>query len=96
MVLYYGIASMQHPTPVGVSVLVCHALVIIPICYFFTISFRIMENSVKNRMHAHNIAIVFGPTLLAPREEHGNIAVNMVYQNQVIEYILLEYDNVLG
>ena len=55
-----------------------------------------MENSVKNRMHAHNIAIVFGPTLLAPREEHGNIAVNMVYQNQVIEYILLEYDNVLG
>ncbi|XP_028396137.1 rho GTPase-activating protein 15-like isoform X2 [Dendronephthya gigantea] len=58
---------------------------------------RVMENSSKNRMHAHNIAIVFGPTLLAPREEqHGNIAVNTVYQNQIVEFILLEYDQVLG
>ncbi|CAB4011954.1 rho GTPase-activating 9 isoform X2 [Paramuricea clavata] len=58
---------------------------------------RVMENSNKNRMHAHNIAIVFGPTLLAPREEqHGSIALNTVYQNQIVEFILLEYDQVLG
>ena len=57
---------------------------------------RVMENSAKNRMHAHNIAIVFGPTLLAPElEEHGNIAVNTVYQNQIVEFILLEYEQVL-
>lgn len=55
-----------------------------------------MENSQKNRMHAHNIAIVFGPTLLAPREEHGNIALSTVYQNQIVEYILLEYEDILG
>jgi hypothetical protein len=56
-----------------------------------------MENSNKNRMHAHNIAIVFGPTLLAPREEQQcTIALNTVYQNQIVEFILLEYDQVLG
>lgn len=56
-----------------------------------------MENNSKNRMHAHNIAIVFGPTLLSPKEEQfANIAVNTVYQNQVVEFLLLEYDQVLG
>jgi hypothetical protein len=56
-----------------------------------------MVNSDKNRMHAHNIAIVFGPTLLSPREEHhSSIALNTVYQNQIVEFILLEYDQVLG
>ncbi|XP_046846292.1 rho GTPase-activating protein 15-like isoform X2 [Xenia sp. Carnegie-2017] len=58
---------------------------------------RVMENNSKNRMHAHNIAIVFGPTLLSPKEEQfANIAVNTVYQNQVVEFLLLEYDQVLG
>ena len=56
-----------------------------------------IENCSKNRMHAHNIAIVFGPTLLAPREEqHSNIALNTVYQNQIVEFVLLEYDQVMG
>ncbi|XP_034021448.1 rho GTPase-activating protein 12-like isoform X4 [Thalassophryne amazonica] len=50
----------------------------------------------ENRMTTQSVAIVFGPTLLRPEKETWNIAVHMVYQNQIVELILLEYENIFG
>ncbi|KAF6723991.1 Rho GTPase-activating protein 12 [Oryzias melastigma] len=57
---------------------------------------RVVEHGEANRMTSQSVAIVFGPTLLRPETETGNIAVHMVYQNQIVELILLEYDSVFG
>uniref|UniRef100_A0A8D0GMT5 Rho GTPase activating protein 12 n=1 Tax=Sphenodon punctatus TaxID=8508 RepID=A0A8D0GMT5_SPHPU len=50
----------------------------------------------KNRMTYQSVAIVFGPTLLKPEKETGNIAVHTVYQNQIVELILLELNSIFG
>lgn len=60
------------------------------------LSFRVIEHGEANRMTTQSVAIVFGPTLLRPETETGNMAVHMVYQNQIVELILLEYDNIFG
>uniref|UniRef100_F7C673 Rho GTPase-activating protein 12 n=1 Tax=Equus caballus TaxID=9796 RepID=F7C673_HORSE len=57
---------------------------------------RVVENGEKNRMTYQSIAIVFGPTLLKPEKETGNIAVHTVYQNQIVELILLEISSIFG
>ncbi|XP_058525556.1 rho GTPase-activating protein 12 isoform X4 [Ochotona princeps] len=57
---------------------------------------RVIENGEKNRMTYQSIAIVFGPTLLKPEKETGNIAVHTVYQNQIVELILLEINAIFG
>ncbi|KAM9229790.1 rho GTPase-activating protein 12 isoform 1-T2 [Dugong dugon] len=57
---------------------------------------RVIENGEKNRMTCQSIAIVFGPTLLRPEKETGNIAVHTVYQNQIVELILLELSSIFG
>ncbi|KAL1784529.1 rho GTPase-activating protein 12 isoform X1 [Sigmodon hispidus] len=57
---------------------------------------RVIENGEKNRMTYQSIAIVFGPTLLKPERETGNIAVHTVYQNQIVELILLELSTIFG
>uniref|UniRef100_A0A5F9CP29 Rho GTPase-activating protein 12 n=1 Tax=Oryctolagus cuniculus TaxID=9986 RepID=A0A5F9CP29_RABIT len=57
---------------------------------------RVIENGEKNRMTYQSIAIVFGPTLLKPEKETGNIAVHTVYQNQIVELILLEVSSIFG
>ncbi|KAM5235068.1 rho GTPase-activating protein 12 isoform 3-T3 [Ctenodactylus gundi] len=57
---------------------------------------RVIENGEKNRMTCQSIAIVFGPTLLKPEKETGNIAVHTVYQNQIVELILLELSSIFG
>lgn len=57
---------------------------------------RVVECGEVNRMTTQSIAIVFGPTLLRPEKEIGNIAVHMVYQNQIVELILTEYETVFG
>lgn len=43
-------------------------------------------------MTVQNVAIVFGPTLLRPEMESGNIAMHMVFQNQIVEFVLNEYN----
>lgn len=53
---------------------------------------RVTEHSDKNRMHIQNLAIVFGPTLLSSGEEPRNLALDMMQQNQVIEFLLLEFN----
>lgn len=57
---------------------------------------KVVEHSNSNRMQVQNIAIVFGPTLLLkpPDADHhdggGMMAVYMMYQNQIIDYMLTE------
>ncbi|XP_053569839.1 rho GTPase-activating protein 12 isoform X2 [Bombina bombina] len=57
---------------------------------------HVVETGEKNRMTYQSLAIVFGPTLLKPEKETGNIAVHTVYQNQIVELILLEYNAIFG
>ncbi|XP_037549763.1 rho GTPase-activating protein 12b [Nematolebias whitei] len=57
---------------------------------------RVIEFGEANRMTTQSVAIVFGPTLLRPETEMGNMAVHMIYQNQLVELILLEYESVFG
>ncbi|XP_064647662.1 rho GTPase-activating protein 12-like isoform X2 [Lineus longissimus] len=56
----------------------------------------VMSCSSQNRMQAQNIAIVFGPTLLWPKDEAPNMAVSTVFQNQIVEYILLEFKSIFS
>uniref|UniRef100_A0A671TTG8 Rho GTPase-activating protein 15 n=1 Tax=Sparus aurata TaxID=8175 RepID=A0A671TTG8_SPAAU len=51
---------------------------------------RVLAFSRKNLMSTQGIGIVFGPTLMWPELDGGNMAVNMVYQNQIVEFILIE------
>ncbi|XP_029947213.1 rho GTPase-activating protein 15 isoform X1 [Salarias fasciatus] len=57
---------------------------------------RVLEHSDTNRMTTQNIGIVFGPTLMRPERDNGNMAVNMVYQNQAVELILSEFEHIFG
>uniref|UniRef100_A0A7M4DWN6 Rho GTPase activating protein 27 n=1 Tax=Crocodylus porosus TaxID=8502 RepID=A0A7M4DWN6_CROPO len=52
---------------------------------------RVIDHKEENRMSVQGIAIVFGPTLLRPENEEGNMAMHMVFQNQIVEYILNQY-----
>ncbi|XP_059725376.1 rho GTPase-activating protein 27 isoform X2 [Haemorhous mexicanus] len=52
---------------------------------------RVVEHKEENRMSVQSVAIVFGPTLLRPASEEGNMAMHMVFQNQVVEHILNHY-----
>ncbi|XP_072253711.1 rho GTPase-activating protein 15 [Leuresthes tenuis] len=56
----------------------------------FTHLQRVLVFSKKNLMSTQGIGIVFGPTLMWPELDAGNMAVNMVYQNQIVEFILIE------
>lgn len=47
-------------------------------------------------MSTQGISIVFGPTLMWPELDCGNMAVNMVYQNQIVEFILIESPEIFG
>lgn len=60
--------------------------------FLFVPSDRVIQYGDDNRMTVQNVAIVFGPTLLRPEMESQNIAMHMVFQNQIVEFILHEYD----
>ncbi|CAK6956856.1 rho GTPase-activating protein 27 isoform X1 [Scomber scombrus] len=53
---------------------------------------RLIECGEDNRMTVQNVAIVFGPTLLRPETDSANITMHMVFQNQIVELILNEYE----
>lgn len=55
------------------------------------LSYRAIEHGEMNRMSVQSMAIVFGPTLLRPQEE-SNITMHMVFQNQIVELILNEFN----
>jgi hypothetical protein len=50
----------------------------------------------QNLMSTQSLGIVFGPTLLRAENESGNVAVHMVYQNQIAEFMLTEYDKIFS
>ncbi|XP_031699395.1 rho GTPase-activating protein 27 isoform X1 [Anarrhichthys ocellatus] len=55
---------------------------------------RVIQYGEDNRMTVQNVAIVFGPTLLRPETEASNIAMHMVFQNQIVELVLNEYERI--
>ncbi|CAK6974021.1 rho GTPase-activating protein 15 isoform X2 [Scomber scombrus] len=57
---------------------------------------RVLTYSRKNLMSTQGIGIVFGPTLMWPELDGGNMAFNMVYQNQIIEFILIESQEIFN
>ncbi|CAI9550691.1 unnamed protein product, partial [Staurois parvus] len=57
---------------------------------------HVVEIGDKNRMNFQSLAIVFGPTLLKPEKETGNIAIHTVYQSQIVELILMEHNSIFG
>ncbi|XP_017296372.1 rho GTPase-activating protein 15 isoform X2 [Kryptolebias marmoratus] len=57
---------------------------------------RVLAFSQKNLMSTQGISIVFGPTLMWPELDAGNMAVNMVYQNQIMEFILIESQEIFN
>jgi len=52
--------------------------------------FRVIQHSKDNRMLPQNLAIVFGPTLLSSTAANDNLAVNIVHQGQVVEFMIIE------
>uniref|UniRef100_A0A7N8X1G9 Rho GTPase activating protein 12 n=1 Tax=Mastacembelus armatus TaxID=205130 RepID=A0A7N8X1G9_9TELE len=57
---------------------------------------KVTDHGEENRMNTQSVAIVFGPTLLRPEIETWNMAVHMVYQNQIVELILQEYEKIFS
>uniref|UniRef100_M3XIK8 Rho GTPase activating protein 15 n=2 Tax=Latimeria chalumnae TaxID=7897 RepID=M3XIK8_LATCH len=57
---------------------------------------KIVAKASVNLMSTQSLGIVFGPTLLRPERETGNMPVYMVYQNQIVELILIEYHEIFG
>ncbi|XP_066497249.1 rho GTPase-activating protein 15 [Hoplias malabaricus] len=57
---------------------------------------RVLTKSRQNLMSSQGVSIVFGPTLLWPELDGGNMAVNMVYQNQIVEFMLIECVEIFG
>ncbi|KAM4869546.1 rho GTPase-activating protein 15 [Urocitellus parryii] len=55
---------------------------------------KIVAKASKNLMSTQSLGIVFGPTLLRAENETGNMAVHMVYQNQIAELMLSEYSKI--
>ncbi|XP_055869100.1 rho GTPase-activating protein 15-like isoform X12 [Biomphalaria glabrata] len=53
---------------------------------------KVMEVWRENRMQTQNIAIVFGPTLMWQKEEGGSLAIQTVYQSKIVEFMLLEFN----
>ncbi|KAG2459698.1 RHG15 protein, partial [Polypterus senegalus] len=57
---------------------------------------KVIVHSSKNLMSTQGLGIVFGPTLLWPEVDSVNMAVHMVYQNQIVEIILTEFTEIFG
>ncbi|XP_040827460.1 rho GTPase-activating protein 15 isoform X2 [Ochotona curzoniae] len=57
---------------------------------------KIVAKASKNLMSTQSLGIVFGPTLLRAENDSGNMAVHMVYQNQIAELMLSEYSKIFG
>ncbi|OBS58229.1 hypothetical protein A6R68_10669 [Neotoma lepida] len=49
---------------------------------------RVIAHSDKNRMTAHNLGIVFGPTLFRPEQETSDMTAHVFYPGQLIELML--------
>lgn len=66
------------------------------LCFFPVSLCRVLAKSRQNLMSSQGISIVFGPTLMWPELDAGNMAVNMLYQNQIVELMLIECTEIFG
>ncbi|XP_059204443.1 rho GTPase-activating protein 27 [Centropristis striata] len=57
---------------------------------------RVVDNKESNRMSVQSVAIVFGPTLLRPQTESANMTIHMVFQSQIVELMLNEFQTVFS
>ncbi|XP_013855652.1 rho GTPase-activating protein 15 [Austrofundulus limnaeus] len=57
---------------------------------------RVVEHKDSNRMSVQSVAIVFGPTLLRPQTESAHMTVYMVFQSQIVEIMLNEFNTVFS
>ncbi|KAE8282662.1 Rho GTPase-activating protein 27 [Larimichthys crocea] len=57
---------------------------------------KVVEHKESNRMSVQSIAIVFGPTLLRPQTESANMTIHMVFQSQIVELVLNEFQTVFS
>ncbi|XP_034567626.1 rho GTPase-activating protein 27 [Notolabrus celidotus] len=57
---------------------------------------KVIEHKESNRMSFQSVAIVFGPTLLRPQTESANMTINMVFQSQIVELMLKEYQTIFS
>uniref|UniRef100_A0A8C1S3G0 Rho GTPase activating protein 27 n=1 Tax=Cyprinus carpio TaxID=7962 RepID=A0A8C1S3G0_CYPCA len=55
---------------------------------------KVIQHGDENRMSVQNVAIVFGPTLLKPEVETASIATYLVFQNQIVEFLLNEFESI--
>ncbi|XP_010619249.2 rho GTPase-activating protein 15 [Fukomys damarensis] len=55
---------------------------------------KVVARASKNLMSTQSLGIVFGPTLLRAENETGNMAIHMVYQNQIAELMLSKYSEI--
>ncbi|XP_071445271.1 rho GTPase-activating protein 12-like isoform X2 [Hetaerina americana] len=75
---------------------------ILPVANYDTLKFllqhllRVTSFQEFNRMHIANLAIVFGPTLMWPKQESLNMALDLMQQNLVIECLLQEFDTIFS
>lgn len=57
---------------------------------------RVIEHKDSNRMSVQSVAIVFGPTLLRPETESADMTIHMVFQSQIVELILKEFQTIFS
>ncbi|XP_070836785.1 rho GTPase-activating protein 27 isoform X2 [Chaetodon trifascialis] len=57
---------------------------------------KVVEHKESNRMSVQSIAIVFGPTLLRPQTESANMTIHMVFQSQIVELMLNEFQTIFS
>lgn len=57
---------------------------------------RVIEHKDSNRMSVQSMAIVFGPTLLRPETESADMTIHMVFQSQIVELMLKEFQTIFS
>ncbi|XP_067472077.1 rho GTPase-activating protein 27-like isoform X1 [Thunnus thynnus] len=57
---------------------------------------RVIDHKESNRMSVQSVAIVFGPTLLRPQTESANMTIHMVFQSQIVELMLNEFQTIFS
>ncbi|ESO02207.1 hypothetical protein HELRODRAFT_66283, partial [Helobdella robusta] len=73
------LASLPRVNYLTLTVLLQHLLVVV-------------SHSSENRMHIQNLSIIFGPTLMWPKEsDDQSLAVSMVMRSQLVDMLLQDY-----
>lgn len=62
------------------------------------LSYRVTEEVEENKMTASNLGIIFGPTLIRPRQTDATISLSSLvdypYQARIVELLITYYDKI--